>query len=78
MCVKIQNYLMKKSIEILKLKNKKNPTEKFSIIGNDIHRLVRIKEGDDISDFPWITHETDDWYWVPVPNEKRKQTLDDK
>ena len=42
--------------------------EKFAIIHNDIHRLVKIKSDDDWSMYAWAIHEDGDWYWVPVPN----------
>lgn len=45
---------------------------KYSIIGGDVHKLIRIKEKDDWSHHPWRVHEEKDWYWVPVKDCKAK------
>lgn len=43
--------------------------EKYSIIGRDIHRLVKIKKGEDWSMHPWRIHERGNLFWVPVENQ---------
>jgi hypothetical protein len=48
--------------------------KKFSIIGQDIHILIKIKPKEDWSNHPWrFASDQKDMYWVPVPNELRDQ-----
>ena len=44
--------------------------DKFAIIGGDIHKLIRIKEGEKWAHHPWRIPEKDNWFWVPLPDEK--------
>jgi hypothetical protein len=43
---------------------------KFSIIGGDIHILVRIKKEENWSQHPWRLHEKGNYFWVPLKDEK--------
>jgi hypothetical protein len=47
-------------------------TEKFAIIGGDIHKLVTIKKGEDWAQYAWRIHEEGNKWWVPVPDGKKK------
>lgn len=45
-------------------------TEKFAIIGGEIHRLVVIKPNDEWFHYAWKIKEHKNQYWVPVADEK--------
>lgn len=48
---------------------------KYSIIGGDIHKLIRIPPNKKWDEYAWRIHEKDDLYWIPVENCKRSNTL---
>lgn len=42
--------------------------EKYTIIGGDIHKLVKIKKDKDWSEHAWLIHFRDSYYWAPIPD----------
>lgn len=45
---------------------------KYAIIGGEIHKLVRMPKGKDWTAYAWRIKEKGEWYWVPIPDEKRE------
>lgn len=45
--------------------------DKFALIGEDIHKLVRIKEGEPWDKYAWRIHYEKDYYFVPVKDESK-------
>jgi len=45
--------------------------EKYALIGGDIHKLVRIKDDEDLSQYVWSIHSHSNYYYVPVKDESK-------
>lgn len=45
-----------------------NYLPRYTIIGGDIHKLVRISKDGDWAQYAWRIRFRNDYYWVPVPN----------
>jgi len=41
-------------------------TEEYALIGGDIHKLVKIKDDQNWTEYAWRIHYKDDLYFVPV------------
>ena len=52
--------------------------EIFGIIGQDIHKLIRIKKNEDWTQNPWRIHDHKDYYWVPVTNFLKNTVIEAK
>lgn len=44
-------------------------TDKYAVIGEDIHKLIRIKDNEDWSKNGWRIHYKGNLYFVPVRDE---------
>ena len=43
--------------------------ERYAIFGEDIHKLVKIKDGENWSKYAWrIDSEWENYYWIPIKN----------
>ena len=48
--------------------------DKYTIIGGDIHKLVKLNKDIEWKKHAWRIHQEGCLYWVPIPNDKFDST----